>query len=185
MSSPTGDYLGGIALLSVKVKLKNTAPLTSDQAPSALNPLPAVAHFPPTAGGATTASTSVPDMQELLTLMSHPAVQVLLLKQAEMAAQAMAAQRPRADLIPGVCLIEERELPNYTPWTLEAIRARRKAGLLSAIKDPTKPKGRDDYLYNLYDVWSRLNGQKEGTRSTVRQIPADLTVKPLTTSQKS
>lgn len=172
-------------LLPVKVNFKNTARLTSDPAPSALTPFRAVAPFPPTAGVATAVSTSVPEMQELLTLMSHPAVQALLLKQAGMAAEAMAAQRPRADLIPGVCLVEERELPNYTPWTLEAIRARRKAGLLPAIKDPTKPKGRDDYLYNLYDVWSRLNGQKEGTRSTVRQIPADLTVKPLTTNQKS
>lgn len=38
MPCQTGDYLGGIALLSVKVKSKNTAPLLSNQESAVLTP---------------------------------------------------------------------------------------------------------------------------------------------------
>ena len=122
---------------------------------------------------------SAPVADSLRAALLDPAVMTVLQEHIEQTAEKVAAQRSRADLIPGLCLVDESELTKHVPWSLEQIKAKRKAGVLPAIEDKTKPKGRKSYLYNLYDVWGAINGQGAGLRPVVRRIPADLDVKPL------
>lgn len=117
---------------------------------------------------------------QLEALLANPLVRVLLQQQAELAAQATASQRLRADLVPGGCYVSERELQRCLPWTVKTIRARRKADLIPAIKDHTKVGGREEYLYNTYEVLAAIQGTGPGRRPVVRRIPDDLEVEPLT-----
>lgn len=108
---------------------------------------------------------------------SDPAIEELLTRVAMNAVDAYSSRRRREDMIPGVRVASERELPRYTPWTAKTVRAMRKAGLLKPVNADASGKCKGEPLYNLYDVWAGISQQAPGCRQGVRRIPDDLEVK--------
>ena len=109
--------------------------------------------------------------------LADPDIEVLLKRVATMALEEQAAKRSRQDLIPGVRLASERELPNYTPWSAKKIKALLKAGILKPLNAPSTGRKKKENWFNLYEVWEMLNKQSPGWKPCVRRIPDDLEVK--------
>lgn len=94
-----------------------------------------------------------------------------------MALEEHAAKRSRQDIIPGVRVVSEREMPGYTPWSAKKIKALLKAGILKPLNAPSTGRKKKENWFNLYEVWEMVNKQTPGWKPCVRRIPDDLTVK--------
>jgi hypothetical protein len=62
---------------------------------------------------------------------------------------------PRRQISPALCWVDERELPEYFPYTLKEIRKMRKDGKLRAYTDIS---GGKKVIYNLHEVSAKIQG---------------------------
>lgn len=123
----------------------------------------------------TAARRSIPP--SLQAELADPAIEALLKRVVTMALEEQAAKRSRQDLIPGVRVASERELPYYTPWSAKKIKALLKAGILKPLNAPSTGRKQKENWFNLYEVWEMVNQQSPGWKPSVRRIPDDLKVK--------